>query len=67
VLQNWLGTVLTPKHAVKHEHTLVRFTIQQLTLLAVQTGVTSRDNRSDWYGEDQRVGVMIMITITLSW
>jgi hypothetical protein len=55
------------KCAVKHEHTLVWFTTQQLVLLALQTGLTGRDNRSDLYGEDQRVGVKIMITITLSW
>jgi hypothetical protein len=55
------------KCAVKHEHTLVWFTTQQLVLLAMQTGLTDRDNRSDLYGEDQRVGVKIMITITLSW
>jgi hypothetical protein len=55
------------KCAVKHEHTLVWFTTQQLVLLALQTGLTDRDNRSDLYGEDQRVGVKIMITITLSW
>jgi hypothetical protein len=45
----------------------VRFTDSQLTMLAVQTGLIGRDNRSDRYGEDQRVGVRIMITITLSW
>jgi hypothetical protein len=43
------------KSIVKHEHALMRFTIQQLALLAVQTGLTDRDNRSDWYGDDQRV------------
>jgi hypothetical protein len=59
--------MLTLKHVIKHEHTLVRFTIQQLVLLAVQTGLTSRDNQPDWYGEDQRVGARIMITITFSW
>jgi hypothetical protein len=58
---------VTPKSVVKHEHILVRFTTEQLVLLPVQTSVTGRDNRSDRYGEDQRVGVMIMITITFSW
>jgi hypothetical protein len=52
---------------VKHEHTLVWFTAQQLALLAMQTGLTGRDNHSHRYGEDQMVGAKIMITITLSW
>jgi hypothetical protein len=52
------------KHAVKHEHALVWFTIQQLVLLVMKT---DRDNWSDRYGEDQRVDVRIMITIMLSW
>jgi hypothetical protein len=59
--------VLMPKHVIKYEHTLVRFTTQQLMLLVVRTGLIDRDNRSDRYGEDQRVGARIMITITLSW
>jgi hypothetical protein len=41
--------------------------IQQLALLAMHIGLTGRDNQSDQYGEDQRVDVRIMITITLSW
>jgi hypothetical protein len=49
---------VTPKSVVKHEHILVRFTTEQLVLLPVQISVTGRDNRSDRYGEDQRVGVM---------
>jgi hypothetical protein len=36
-------------------------------LLAIQAGLTARDNRSDWYDEDKRVGVRIMISIMLSW
>jgi hypothetical protein len=59
--------VLTLKHTVIHEHALVRFMIQQLALLAMHIGLTGRDNQSDQYGEDQRVDVRIMITITLSW
>jgi hypothetical protein len=55
------------KHVVKHEHALVRFTIQQLVLLVMKTDMTDRDNWSDRYGEDQRVDVRIMITIMLSW
>jgi hypothetical protein len=55
------------KHAVKHEHALVRFTIQQLVLLVMKTDMTDRDNWSNRYGEDQRVDVRIMITIMLSW
>jgi hypothetical protein len=45
----------------------VRFTTQQLTLLDVQTDLTGRDYRFNRYGEDQRVGARIMITITFSW
>jgi hypothetical protein len=33
----------------------------------VLTSLTGRDNRSNQYGEDQRIGMRIMITITLSW
>jgi hypothetical protein len=32
--------VLALKRVDKHEHALVRFTIQQLVLLVVQTGLT---------------------------
>jgi hypothetical protein len=39
--------LLMPKHTVKHEHTLVRLTTQQLVLPAVRTGLTERYNRSD--------------------
>jgi hypothetical protein len=49
------------------QHTLVQFTTQQLALLVVQTSLTDRDNRFDRHGEDQRVHVRIVITITLSW
>jgi hypothetical protein len=61
------NSVLTPKRAVKHEHTHMQLTTQQLALVIVRTGLTDRDNRFDWYSEDQRVDVRIMITTTLSW
>jgi hypothetical protein len=44
-----------------------RFTAQQLAPVAVRTGLTGKDNRSDRYGEDQMVGTRIKITIMLSW
>jgi hypothetical protein len=44
------------KHVVKHEHTLVWFTIQELALLAVRTGLTGRDDRFDRYDKDHRDG-----------
>jgi hypothetical protein len=59
--------VLTPKRVVKHEHALMRFTTQQLTLLGVQTILTGRDKRFGRYNDDQRVGVKIKIAITVSW
>jgi hypothetical protein len=43
-----------------------RFTAQQLASVAVRTGLTGKDNRSDRYGEDQMVGTRIKITIMLS-
>jgi hypothetical protein len=58
--------VLTSKHAIKHEHALVWFTIQQLTTLAVQSSLTDRDNWFDRHSEYQRVSAKIMITIKLS-
>jgi hypothetical protein len=45
----------------------MQFMIQELVLLVVHTGLIGRDNRSDRYGEDQRVNARIMKTITLSW
>jgi hypothetical protein len=36
-------SVLTLKHTIKHEHAFVWFTTQQLTLLAMQTGLTGKD------------------------
>jgi hypothetical protein len=60
-------SVLTPKHTVKHEHALGWLMTQQLALLAMQIGLTDRDNRSDRYGEDQMVDARIKITIMLLW
>jgi hypothetical protein len=37
-------SVLTLKHAVKHEHTPVWLTTQQRALLAMWIGLTYRDN-----------------------
>jgi hypothetical protein len=49
-------SLLMLKHVVKHEHTLVWFTIQELALLAVRTGLTGRDDRFDRYDKDHRDG-----------
>jgi hypothetical protein len=47
---NESGLVLTSKSTVKHEHILVWFMIQQLTLLVAQTGLidTMKIRRLVW-------------------
>jgi hypothetical protein len=59
--------MLMPKRVVKHEHTHVWLTNQQLALLAMRIGPIDGDNQSNQYDEDQRVDARIKITITLSW